>query len=62
MYTRKEHGSIIFGEPIAASLGTDGTNYYHHCWRHAAAHVMAPPLREDTDTPRYLMELLARLV
>ena len=59
MEKRRLDKSVIFGEPIAASLGTDGTNYYHKCWRHAAAHVMAPPLREDTDTPRYLMELLA---
>ena len=58
MEKRKE-GGVIFGEPIAASLGTDGTNYYHKCWRHAAAHVMAPPLREDESTPEYLMKLLA---
>jgi len=58
MEKRKE-GNVIFGEPIAASLGTDGRHYYHSCWRHAAAHVMAPPLREDLDTPKYLMELLA---
>ena len=59
MEKRTKDKSVIFGEPIAASLGTDGTNYYHKCWRHAAAHVMAPPLREDVTTPRYLMELLA---
>ena len=52
MEKRRLDKSVIFGEPIAASLGTDGTNYYHKCWRHAAGHVMAPPLREDTDTPR----------
>merc|ERR1711934_172124 len=58
MEKRKE-GAVIMGEPIAASLGTDGTHYYNRCWRHAAAHVLSPPLREDQDTPRYLMELLA---
>merc|ERR1712012_31664 len=58
MEKRKE-GAVIMGEPIAASLGTDGTHYYNRCWRHAAAHVLSPPLREDQDTPRYLMELLS---
>merc|ERR1711971_677094 len=58
MEKRKE-GAVIMGEPIAASLGTDGSHYYNRCWRHAAAHVLSPPLREDPDTPRYLMELLA---
>ena len=29
-------GAVVFGEAIAAGLGTDGTNYWHTCWRHAA--------------------------
>ena len=55
-------GKVIFGESIVASLGTDGTHYYDRCWRHAAGHVMSPPLRIDQLTPSYLMDLLAKLV
>lgn len=58
----KERGCVVFGEPIAASLGTDGTSYWHTCWRHAAGHVMGPPLRPDPSTPDYLMTLLAKYV
>ena len=53
-------GQVVFGEPIAASLGTDGSQYYNKCWRHAAAHVMSPPLRDDAETASYLMDLLAK--
>ena len=40
-------------------MGTDGTHYFNRCWRHSAAHVMSPPLRNDPSTPGYLMDLLA---
>ena len=53
-------GWVAFGEPIAASLGTDGTHYWHTCWRHAAAHAMGTSLRLDPTTPEYRMNLLAR--
>ncbi|KAI8505776.1 PREDICTED: dihydropyrimidinase-like [Branchiostoma belcheri] len=55
----RKQGKVVFGEPIAAGLGVDGTNYWDKDWRHAAGYVMGPPLREDTTTPAYLMDLLA---
>lgn len=55
----RRKGSVVIGEAIAAAVGTDGTHYFNKCWRHSAGHVMSPPLRADTSTPGYLMDLLA---
>ncbi|KZC04320.1 Dihydropyrimidinase [Dufourea novaeangliae] len=56
--TARKHGVCVYGETLAAAIGTDGTNYAHKCWRHAAAHVLSPPLRPDPDTPGILMNML----
>ncbi|XP_037041498.1 dihydropyrimidinase isoform X1 [Bradysia coprophila] len=53
-------GVGIFGETLAAALGSDGTNYRHHCFNHAAAHVLSPPLRPDITTPECLMKFLSQ--
>ncbi|XP_053668919.1 dihydropyrimidinase [Anopheles marshallii] len=57
---RRYNGTGIFGETLAAALGTDGTHYHDKCWHHAAAHVLSPPLRPDPTTPEFMMKLLAQ--
>jgi dihydropyrimidinase len=55
----KRRGCVVYGEALPAALATDGSNYFHKCWRHSAGHVMSPPLRDDATYPAHLMELLA---
>jgi dihydropyrimidinase len=55
----RRRGARVYGEPIAAGLGVDGSHCWHHDWRHAAAYVMSPPLRRDPTTKTHLMQLLA---
>jgi dihydropyrimidinase len=55
----RRRGWKVYGEPIAAGLGVDGTHMWHHDWRHAAGYVMGPPLRPDPTVKDYLMGMLA---
>eukprot|EP00937_MAST-01D_sp_MAST-1D-sp2_P006799 g6799.t1 len=56
----KAAGVNVYGEPLAVALAVDGREQYNPDWRHAAGHVMSPPLREDPTTKLHLIEALKR--
>lgn len=51
---------LIYGETIAAALGTDATKCLNKGYEYATAYITSPPLRPDPTTPEFLMKLLAK--
>lgn len=54
----RSRGNIIFGETLAAALGTNGTHYKTENFAHAAGHVLSPPLRFDPSTQESIVRFL----
>lgn len=57
---KKDGSTNIFGETLAAAIGTYWDENKLTCWHDAAAHVLSPPLRSDPNTPNFLLNMLAR--
>ncbi|CAH2060683.1 unnamed protein product, partial [Iphiclides podalirius] len=58
-FARARQRQPVYAETLAATVGTDGSHCRNACFRHAAGHVMSPPLRSDPNTPQAMVDALA---
>lgn len=54
----KKKGYVVYGEALAAGLGTDGSHYLDKDWDHAAGFVMSPTIDMNPQTKEFEMRLL----
>lgn len=54
----KNRGLLVYGETLAATLGTDGTKLWDKDWDVAARYVMSPCLNPDPKTKTQIMKYL----
>eukprot|EP01084_Bolivina_argentea_P088190 159241_1 len=54
----RSKGYAVYGETLAATLGTDGRNLWDTDFNIAAGHVMSPPLDPDPNSSECLIKLI----
>ncbi|XP_022657278.1 dihydropyrimidinase-like isoform X2 [Varroa jacobsoni] len=56
---RRNLGQVVFGETLGAAIGIDGSEQRHSCFRHAAAHVMSPPINDDPRNREHMINMIS---
>jgi dihydroorotase-like cyclic amidohydrolase len=54
----KNKGLLVYGETLAATLGTDGSKLWDRDWDVASRYVMSPSLNPDPKVKTQLMKYL----
>jgi len=54
----RNRGLLVYGETLAATIGTDGSKMFDKDWDVAARYVMSPPLNPDPMVKTQMMKYL----